>query len=159
MKGLHRNRKTKQEGNETVRRGFSLGASWSAMMGNGCYLSVSIQQLVRNPLGRNASPIPSLPACATQQTACLHTALLCVALRRFCCFLKCQACMHRCRGCIGANRLDFCRGHSGHINAVQCIYIYIEVEKKGFKICRLTATDGYDVMSVFYIFLDLILPH
>lgn len=35
----------------------------SVLMGNGCYSSVSIQQLVPNPLGRNAfSNPPSLPA-------------------------------------------------------------------------------------------------
>ncbi len=71
MKGLHQNRKnTQREQNESVRRGFSPAASCNVQLGDGCYSSASIQQLVPNPLGRNASPIP-LSACLSAHCSAL----------------------------------------------------------------------------------------
>lgn len=67
---VQKERKNHNSKNLNCKKEVSLGASCSVVVGNGCYSSASIQQLVPNPLGRNASPILSLPAYATQQTAC-----------------------------------------------------------------------------------------
>lgn len=62
-----------QEKNETVRRGFPslLAPALSWATGAGPSSCASIQQLVPNPLGRNASPILSLPAYTTQPVCTL----------------------------------------------------------------------------------------
>lgn len=57
----------------------SLGAGCGGRKSKGCCSSASIQQLVPNPLGRTASPIPSLAAHTTEQTVGVHCAL-CAAL-------------------------------------------------------------------------------
>lgn len=73
-------------------------------MGNGCYLSVSIQQLVPNPLGRNACPI--LSACLHHTADCLYARGSALRGRHcICCCLQLWACTHRCRRCIRVNRL------------------------------------------------------
>lgn len=64
MKGLHKEKEKKTRAKWNSKKTVSLDASCSVLMGNSCDLSASIQQLVPNPLGRNASPIPL--------SACLH---------------------------------------------------------------------------------------
>lgn len=115
MKGLYKKRKKNHNSKimKQQKKRFFPGASCYVVMGNGCYSAASIQQLVPNPLGRNASPILSL--CLPT----LHSRL--PALCGSTVFLLFSAAvglhaLHCCRGCTRVNGPDFCRGHSGHIN-------------------------------------------
>lgn len=94
-----RERERAQEQNETVRRGFHLllapALSWAT--GAGPSSCASIQQLVPNPLGRNASPILSLSAYATQPVCTLLCSMAphCLLFKMFffLCFLPPRACV------------------------------------------------------------------
>lgn len=113
---------TKTEKNTTratwsSKKSVSLDDSCSALMANRCYSSTSIQQLVPNPLGRNASPIP-LSACLRHTADRRLSARRC-ALRGPVLFPLCShgpACMRLSRSCIRVNGSDSRRSHSGHIN-------------------------------------------
>lgn len=134
--GLHENRKNTREKLNSEKR-VSL-AGCRALMGNGCYSSASIQQLVPNPLGRNASPIP-LSACLR------HTADRLSAR----CFCSAATDLHACiavgaaSGLMGQSPAEVILDTFKHAESSRTT----EVERKGIKVYMLTLTNEQGVMS------------